>query len=61
MPQSLMRGCDAVITQKEDKMNKSVDSLGSKCEIVAYYIKVDLIQSLCEVISGEKSIKVCCL
>lgn len=40
----IMRGCDALILQKEDKINKSMLSFGSKCEILLHYIKVELIQ-----------------
>lgn len=52
----LMRGCDALILQKEDKMNKSMVSFWSKCEILLYYIKVGHIQWPCVVIFIEKLI-----
>lgn len=54
--QCIMRGCDAVILQKEDKINKSVVSFWSKCKILIYYIKVELIQCPCVVIFIEKLI-----
>lgn len=54
--QCLMRGCDAVILQKEDKINKSMISFGSKCKIQIDYIIVELLQCQCGVIFNVKSI-----
>lgn len=39
MVQCLMKGCDALIFQKEDKMNKSIVSIGLKCKNHKYYIE----------------------
>lgn len=51
-----MRGCDALILQKEDKIDQNMVSFGSKCEKLLSYIKVDPKQRPCVVIFGEKSI-----
>lgn len=59
-PRSLMRGCDALILQKEDKMDQNRLSVGSKCEKVPSAIKVEPQQRPCVVIFGENSIEVCC-
>lgn len=54
--QCLIRGCDALILQKEDKIDQNTVSFRSKCENGPYYIKVDPKQRPCVVIFNEKSI-----
>lgn len=58
--QPLMRGCDALIMQKEDKNDQNTLSFRSKCEKGPYYIKVDPKQRPWVVIFSENSIEVCC-
>lgn len=58
--QRLMMGCDALILQKEDKIDQNTLSLGSKREKAPYYIKVDSKQRPCVGIFSENSIEVCC-
>lgn len=58
--QRLMRGCDALILQKEDKIDQNTLSFRSKCEKALYYIKVDPKQRPCVVIFSENVIEVCC-
>lgn len=54
--QCLIRGCAALISQKEDKIDQNRVSFGSKCENVPSDIKADPKQRPCVVISHEKSI-----
>lgn len=58
--QRLMRGCDALILQKQDKIDQNRLPFGSKCEKALYYIKVDPKQCPCVVNFRENSIEVCC-
>lgn len=54
--QCLMRGCDAVILEKDDKINKSMISFGSKCKIEIFSIIVEIIRCPRGEIFNEKSI-----